>query len=48
MRKLLNGLGNAAIAIIYAALFTWVALNAMTGCSRLDPDACVAAPWIGQ
>ena len=43
-----NAIGNFAIALAFAAVFGWVGINAITGCDRLDPDACVMVPWIGR
>lgn len=41
-------LRHLAIACVSASLLVWVSVNAITGCNRLDPDACVMAPWVGN
>ena len=34
------------LAIALGLLSAWLMINAITGCDRLDPDACVMVPWI--
>lgn len=41
-----NAIGHFAIALAFAAVSSWVAINALTGCNRLNPDACVMVPWL--